>query len=50
VLERLDAATLPAAVELADWPDRVRGFGPVKAKSVSAVQPMRENLRAKFQR
>ncbi len=50
LLERLDAATLPAAVELADWPDRVRGFGPVKAKSVSAVQPMRENLRAKFQR
>jgi indolepyruvate ferredoxin oxidoreductase len=48
LLERLDATTLPAAVELAKWPDRVRGFGPVKAKSVSTVQAMRESLRAKL--
>jgi indolepyruvate ferredoxin oxidoreductase len=50
LLDRLDAAKLPTAVELANWPDQVRGFGPVKAKSVLAVQTQRESLRAKFQR
>jgi indolepyruvate ferredoxin oxidoreductase len=50
LLERLDATTLPAATELANWPDQVRGFGPVKAKSVLAVQPHREALRAKLHR
>jgi indolepyruvate ferredoxin oxidoreductase len=50
LLDRLDAAKLPTAVELANWPDQVRGFGPVKAKSVLAVQPQRESLRDKFPR
>jgi indolepyruvate ferredoxin oxidoreductase len=50
LLERLTSAKLADAAALADWPEQVRGFGPVKAKSVSTVQPLRESLRDKFLR
>jgi indolepyruvate ferredoxin oxidoreductase len=48
ILARLDAAKLPAAVELAEWPDAVRGFGPVKQKSALAARRSREELRARL--
>ncbi|MBA3032898.1 MAG: indolepyruvate ferredoxin oxidoreductase family protein [Gammaproteobacteria bacterium] len=46
ILERLDANTLPAASALANWPEEIRGFGPVKAKNIQRAQPRRESLRA----
>jgi indolepyruvate ferredoxin oxidoreductase len=49
LLEQLSPATLADATALADWPEQVRGFGPVKAKSVSLAQAHREGLRAKLQ-
>jgi indolepyruvate ferredoxin oxidoreductase len=48
LLERLSPANLETATALAAWPEQVRGFGPVKAKSVSTVQALRETLRAKI--
>ncbi|MEW6163977.1 MAG: indolepyruvate ferredoxin oxidoreductase family protein [Pseudomonadota bacterium] len=48
LLERLGPARLTAAVELANWPEQVRGFGPIKAKSAAAMQPTRDRLRAQF--
>lgn len=45
---RLRPATLAAAKALAAWPDRVRGFGPVKAKSVAAALLAREEARARL--
>ena len=50
LLERLDATRLAAASQLADWPAQVRGFGPIKAKSASAVQSMRTDLREQLAR
>jgi indolepyruvate ferredoxin oxidoreductase len=46
ILERLDASTLPAASALSGWPEEIRGFGPVKARSIAIAQSRRDNLRA----
>ncbi|WP_172600005.1 DUF6537 domain-containing protein [Sulfuricystis multivorans] len=48
ILERLDADELPATHELAAWPERVRGFGPVREKSLLPARQRRENARAEF--
>jgi len=45
LLERLDETTRPLAIALANWPEQVRGFGPVKAKSLSLAQTQRAALR-----
>jgi indolepyruvate ferredoxin oxidoreductase len=43
---RLSPANHAAAVALAELPDRIRGFGPLKSRSLEAVAPMRVKLRA----
>ncbi len=46
ILNRLSAATLADAVALASLPERIRGFGHVKAASIAAVAGERTRLRA----
>jgi indolepyruvate ferredoxin oxidoreductase len=48
ILEQLAADTLPAALELAGWPEQVRGFGHVKQKSAPAARRRREAARARL--
>lgn len=48
ILDRLRGDNLPAAVELAGWPEAVRGFGPVKQDSALAGRRQREAARARF--
>ncbi|MFC5303091.1 indolepyruvate ferredoxin oxidoreductase family protein [Azospira restricta] len=45
IVDRLSAATLADAVALASVPERIRGFGHVKAAHVAAVAGERERLR-----
>ncbi|HLP24563.1 MAG TPA: DUF6537 domain-containing protein, partial [Acidobacteriota bacterium] len=45
MLERLSPRTLTTAIELAGIPERIRGFGPVKAKSIAEAHARREGLR-----
>jgi indolepyruvate ferredoxin oxidoreductase len=44
-LAALSSATLDAAVELAELPATIRGFGHVKAKAMAAAEPRRAALR-----
>jgi indolepyruvate ferredoxin oxidoreductase len=48
VLGRLDARNRAVAVELASLPERIRGFGHVKAASLQAVRERREQLLARL--
>jgi indolepyruvate ferredoxin oxidoreductase len=48
ILDKLDAGKLSAAIELARWPEQVRGFGHVRKKSALAGRRQREILRAQF--
>ena len=48
ILARLDTGNLAAAQELAGWPDLVRGYGHVRAKSALAGRQLRERARAKL--
>ena len=48
-LSGLSGETLPAALELAELPDHVRGFGHVKAKSVTEMETRRKELLAGFE-
>ncbi len=48
ILDRLRGDNLPAAIELAGWPDAVRGFGPVKQNSALAGRRRREEARARL--
>ncbi len=43
-VEGLDAASLPAAVELARLPEDIRGFGPVKLASIEKARVRRAGL------
>ncbi|MGE5468770.1 MAG: indolepyruvate ferredoxin oxidoreductase family protein, partial [Ignavibacteria bacterium] len=45
LLAKLSPATLDAAVRLAALPERIRGFGPVKAKSMAEAARQRATLR-----
>jgi indolepyruvate ferredoxin oxidoreductase len=45
---RLDTGNLPAATELASWPEQVRGYGHVRAKSALAGRQLRERWRAQI--
>ncbi|MGB3864258.1 MAG: indolepyruvate ferredoxin oxidoreductase family protein [Xanthobacteraceae bacterium] len=46
VAARLSPANHDAAVQLANLPEQIRGFGHVKTKSIEKVQPVREKLLA----
>jgi indolepyruvate ferredoxin oxidoreductase len=48
ILDRLGAGNLAVALELARWPDEVRGFGHVKSKSALAARRRREEARARL--
>jgi indolepyruvate ferredoxin oxidoreductase len=44
VLAQLSAANSDIALELLSLPDRIRGYGPVKEKSVKEAQLRRDQL------
>ncbi|MBK6863550.1 MAG: indolepyruvate ferredoxin oxidoreductase family protein [Ideonella sp.] len=46
LLKGLSAVRLGAAVEIAEWPADVRGFGPVKQRAANAAQARRAQLLA----
>lgn len=48
ILARLDAGNLASAQELAGWPNQVRGYGHVRAKSALAGRQLRERWRAQI--
>ena len=45
LLDHLQPDNLPQAHELANWPDQVRGFGPVKATAIAHSHSQRATLR-----
>ena len=48
MLEVLTAQNYDAAVAFANWPDKVRGYGPVKEQGIADAQKEREALLAEF--
>ena len=50
ILSRLSAHNRDAAIALARLPEGIRGYGPVKDRSVAAAQAKRAELLAEFQR
>ncbi|WP_374764481.1 indolepyruvate ferredoxin oxidoreductase family protein [Yunchengibacter salinarum] len=48
ILENLTAGNRDAAVDLASFPDQIRGFGPVKEESVARTLPEMEEKLAAF--
>jgi indolepyruvate ferredoxin oxidoreductase len=48
MLDHLDAGNLAAAVALAGVPDGIRGYGPVKERSVVLARTKRLELLAAF--
>jgi indolepyruvate ferredoxin oxidoreductase len=48
ILARLSPATLDTALELASLPEKMRGFGHVKAKNVAAARAQRARLRQRL--
>ena len=48
LLARLDASTLPLAVEIASIPEDIRGYGHVKARHLAAVRPRWDALMARW--
>ena len=48
LLEGLSFLRLPLAIEIANWPDAVRGFGPVKQYSHDRAQQARQKLLARW--
>ena len=49
VLRRLDAERLAAAVAIAELPERIRGFGPVKQRSAQATRERQAELLAAYE-
>jgi indolepyruvate ferredoxin oxidoreductase len=50
ILERLDPSNRDAAVALARVPETIRGFGPVKERSMEAATAKRGEFMAAFER
>ncbi len=48
ILPKLDADNYPYAVELAQIPNSIRGFGPVKLKAIRQAESLKTELLAKF--
>ncbi|MCE9640571.1 MAG: indolepyruvate ferredoxin oxidoreductase family protein [Betaproteobacteria bacterium] len=48
ILGRLDPARLDAAIALASIPENIRGYGPVKQRSIALAEARRRELMAKF--
>ena len=48
LLERLRPETYPAAVEIARWPETLRGFGPLKKTSAAKARRHRDDMLERF--
>ncbi|HJV85273.1 MAG TPA: indolepyruvate ferredoxin oxidoreductase family protein [Noviherbaspirillum sp.] len=48
MLEGLDARRIELAVEIAEWPEQIRGYGHVREASVAKVDVMRTGWRARW--
>ena len=48
ILAKLDGANIETAIALASYPEQIRGYGPVKEKSIAHVEPMAKALRLRF--
>ena len=48
IARTLTADRVEAAAALAAWPERVKGYGPVRAKNTEAAQAEEERLRAEY--
>ncbi len=48
IFPKLDADNYPYAVELAQIPDSIRGFGPVKLRAIRQAESLKTELQAKF--
>lgn len=48
VLDDVSDATMPVAIELAELPLNVRGYGPVKDRAADKAAMRREELMAQF--
>jgi indolepyruvate ferredoxin oxidoreductase len=48
ILDTLDASRLDAAVALANLPETIRGYGPVKERSIIQAQARQKELLAAF--
>jgi indolepyruvate ferredoxin oxidoreductase len=48
LLPKLERNTLGDAIALATLPEKIRGFGHVKRRSIDAAAPEREALRARL--
>jgi indolepyruvate ferredoxin oxidoreductase len=49
LLRRLDAGRLDAAIAIAELPERIRGFGPVKHRGVQAAHELEAALLASYE-
>jgi indolepyruvate ferredoxin oxidoreductase len=48
ILAKIDGSNVEAAIALASYPQEIRGYGPVKEKSIARVEPMAKSLRRRF--
>lgn len=48
VMAELTSTNYPTAVALASLPEKIRGYGPVKARSIAAIEPERASLTEQF--
>jgi indolepyruvate ferredoxin oxidoreductase len=48
ILAKVDGSNIEAAVALASYPQEIRGYGPVKEKSIARVELMAKALRLRF--
>ncbi len=49
ILQSLSEGNFKAALELADWPDQIRGFGPVKETAIADARDSRAKLEFAFE-
>jgi indolepyruvate ferredoxin oxidoreductase len=49
ILARLDGSNVEAAIALASYPQEIRGYGPVKEKSIARAELMATALRLRFE-
>jgi indolepyruvate ferredoxin oxidoreductase len=48
IIAKVDGSNIEAAIALASYPQEIRGYGPVKEKSIARAEPMAKALRRRF--
>jgi indolepyruvate ferredoxin oxidoreductase len=48
IIAKVDGSNIEAAIALASYPQEIRGYGPVKEKSIARVGSMAKALRLRF--